>query len=460
MKLKELFNTTAFVLAMLYGVLFGVLTVGVFAIIYWMNTSFIDARAAAHLDHETRALLAVHRAQGVPGLTDAVRARSAMAGLHSHHYLLVDARQQVVAGNLEQWPDALTPADDVVEFSRTVPTPNADLPGWAEAEDEEYTVAARVTALPSGHQLLIGYSLYESSELREQSLAGLVLGSAITIALALMLGAFLGAAMLRRVDAIDSALADVMAGDLSRRIDAPSRYDEFGQLSARINLVLDRLEHLVLTLREVARNLSNDLRSPLYRLRGRLEALQDADGAPQARRSAEHGMQEIDALVTTLDELLDVARSGDGAQLALFEDLDLSALSREVSHRYTDPAQRRGLQVICHIEDRIRVRGIASLLSQALAHLLQQALAGTRPGGDVELRVERTDGSVDLSVIQRDPASAAVTSSGAAAPAEARLGAADNLELSVVGAVAKLHGARLLLETGQRGRFVRLRFSA
>lgn len=459
MKLNESMNTTAFALAVLYSTLFGVLTAGVFALIYWMNTNFIHDRARAQLDQETRTLVTIHESHGIEALAEAVRARSSVAGLLSHHYLLVDDSQGFVAGNLREWPDEVQANNGLLEFQRPVPHPAIATIDWDE--DAFYSVAARVTSLPDGHHLLVGFSLYESSELREQSLAGLMLGSATTIVLALILGVVLGRTMLKRVDAIDTALADIMAGDLGRRIAVTQRTDEFGQLTARINRVLDRQEHLVITLRELARNLSHDLRTPLYRLRDRLVEMRSAGDDSRSSRFVERGMQDIDTLVNALDDLLDVARTGEGSQLSLFEDVDLTALTREATHDCEHLARQNGVRMSCHLEDGMRIRGVTNLLSQALAHLLQHAMAGTRPSGTLDVRLEHIGDQVSLSVRQSglvSPDMAYGIESSASDPAEQAIGA-DNLALSVVGAVAKLHGARVLIASDIGTRCVQLRFA-
>ncbi|MEX2479576.1 MAG: sensor histidine kinase [Gammaproteobacteria bacterium] len=459
MKLNELMNTTAFALAVLYSTVFGVLTAGVFALIYWMNTDFILDRARAQLTQETLALVTIYESHGIEALAEAVRTRSTVAGLLSHHYLLENVSLGFVAGNLSEWPEEFDASNGLIEFQRPVPHPAIATIDWDE--DAFYTVAARVTSLPNGHRLLVGFSLYEFSELREQSLAGLIIGSATTIVLALILGVVLGRTMLKRVDAIDTALADIMAGDLGRRITVTQRMDEFGQLAARINRVLDRLEHLVITLRELARNLSHDLRTPLYRLRDRLVQMQNAEGDSRSNRFVERGMQDVDTLVNALDDLLDVTRTSEGSQLSLFEEVDLTTLTREAAQDCARQARRHGVRVCCHLEDGLRVRGVTNLLSQALAHLLQHAMAGTRPSGTLDIRLERLEDQVNLSVRQSGPMShdmAYGLESSASTPAEWVINV-DNLALSVVGAVAKLHGARLLLANDNGTRYVQLRFA-
>jgi len=329
-KWTDLLGTTAFRLALLYSLLFGVLAALVFALVYRVNTAFIETQTVQRLRSESDALLERYDQRGIEGLSEAVRVRSNVAGLVNMHYLLMGPQGEHLAGNLLEWPHDINWNLEPPRFRRSVHQPSAGALDWDQ--DEYYDVATRVVSFDEGHRLLIGIGQYEFAELREQSLAGLALGSAITILLAILIGVVLGRAVLGRVAGIDSALADIMAGNLARRISAGERPDEFRRLAERINGMLDRIEELVRSLRQVTNNVSHDLRTPLHRLRGRLEhLLLSADESDEAQRLVESGIHDIDEILATFNDLLAIAEAEAGYQAASFEDVDLTRLTDDVA---------------------------------------------------------------------------------------------------------------------------------
>jgi signal transduction histidine kinase len=459
-KLSELLETTAFRLATLYTALIGVLTAGLFALIYWMNTSFVQAQTEQRLQSESATLLARYDEGGIGALIEAVSIRSAVAGLINHHYLLIDWKGEYVAGNLLQWPEEVNAGARQVRFRQAVQLPSASAIDWEE--DEYYDVAARVSELDNSYRLLIGVGLYESAELREQSLGGLMAGSAITVVLALLAGTILGSSMVSRVRGIDSALAEIMAGNLGRRISLGSQHDEFGRLATRINLMLDRIEQLVTSLRQVTSNVSHDLRTPLHRLRGRLEQLLVSADDPRLQTRVQSGIDDIDEILAMFNDLLDIAEAEAGAQIASFEDVDMTQLTDNVAELYAAAAEDKDLGFSCRAEPGLMTPGKGSLLSQALGNLLENAIKFTPAGGHVDVCLERSRDGFDLVVADSGPGIAPCHHERVLQPFErldeARSTPGSGLGLSVVSAIAKLHEARLMLEDNQPGLRVRLRF--
>lgn len=456
----ELLDTTAFRLAMLFSALFGLLAVGVFALIYWLNTSFVEAQTAQRLSSETDALMQRYRGDGIAGLADAVQARSAVAGLVNLHYLLVDEAGAYVAGNLLRWPETLEDASNSARFRRLVQLRSSGAMDWDR--DEYYEVAARALRFPTGHRLLIGIGLYEATELREQSLAGLIIGSAGTVLLALLVGVLLGRTMLSRVRAIDSALGDIMEGDLARRINPGGRHDEFAALAARINGVLDRVEQLVGSLRAMTNNVSHDLRTPLHRLRSRLEQMLLGGDSGGREDQIESGIQDIDEILVTFNDLLAIAEAEAGAQSSGFETVDVSNLTSTVAELYAAAAEEHDLHFRSCIEPGIRTEGKGSLLSQALSNLLENAIKFTPSGGSVAVQLTAGGGGFDLVVADTGPGVPAADRERVLQAFErldsARSSPGSGLGLSVVTAIARLHGAQLRLEDNDPGLRVRLHF--
>lgn len=461
MNLADLFSTTAFRLAILFSALFGVLAAGLFVLIYYVSASFVEGQTAQRLQGELDSLLARYELSGIEGLVDSVQARSTVAGLANLYYLLEDESGNYLAGNLQRWPGDIVVGRSQTRFRRAVQLPAIGVLDWDR--DESYEVAAKTEAFPGGQRLLVGIGLYEFSELREQTLGGLLVGSIGSIVLALLVGALMGRAMLSRVQKIDSALGDIMAGDLSRRIDSGERYDEFSRLAMRINGTLERVEQLVSSLRAVTNNVSHDLRTPLHRLRSRLEQVAiGSDRSEQCAQQIESGIRDIDEILVTFGDLLAIAEAEAGTQVVELREVSIGTVVETVAELYAAAAEDRDLSFSWEVAADLNVRGKANLISQALSNLLDNAIKFTPAGGRVAVKLEGGSEGIELSVTDSGPGIPRNRRESVLEPFErldaARSSPGSGLGLSVVQAIARLHQAHLVLEDALPGLKVTIRF--
>jgi signal transduction histidine kinase len=223
--------------------------------------------------------------------------------------------------------------------------------------------------------------------------------------LALGAGLLGGAAMsrnlLRRVEQVNRTSERVMAGNLSDRVPLAGTSDEFDQLAANLNRMLDQIERLMTAMREVTDDVAHDLKTPLARMRARLELALispgDSAGQSEAIRSA---INEADRLLATFDALLSIAELEAGTRCDDTEPLDLAEVARSAAELYEPVAEENGFVLSLATEPDVRTRGVRHLLSQALANLLDNALkyAG---GGEIEIRVFHLEGQAVLEVADR-----------------------------------------------------------
>jgi signal transduction histidine kinase len=269
---------------------------------------------------------------------------------------------------------------------------------------------------------------------------------------ALGLGFLLAKGLERRLAGVSTAAQAVMAGDLTRRLPESGRGDEFDRLSATINTMLARIETLVAEVRQVTDDVAHDLRSPLSRLRQRLEAALARTREPEADAAVlEAALDELDQIMATFAALLRIARAEAGTGREGFAVLDLSALTAAVAEVYAPAAEEAGRRIDAAIAPGLQVAGNATLLRQALANLLDNALShGAGP-----IRVALRPGAV-LEVVDDGPG----------IPPEEREKVTrrfyrldrsrgtpgTGLGLALVAAIARLHGGTLTLADGPDGR--------
>jgi signal transduction histidine kinase len=274
--------------------------------------------------------------------------------------------------------------------------------------------------------------------------------------LGLVGGGLMSRNMLRRLDQINRTAADIIAGDLSRRVPVTRTHDEFDVLAESLNRMLDRIQRLMSGVREVTDSVAHDLRTPLTRLRNRLEDTLRHQGAdsPQAGE-IEAAMRETDQIITTFNALLLIAEADSGVMRGAMARIDLVPIADDMAELYAPLAEESGVTLEIKPAGATVIEGNSSLISQALANLIDNAIKYTPQGGHIAVSTTMTPQGADLTVAD----------TGAGIPAEqrahvierfVRLESSRNspgtgLGLSLVAAVARLHGARLTLDDNAPG---------
>jgi len=272
----------------------------------------------------------------------------------------------------------------------------------------------------------------------------------LILLLGLLGGALMSRNMLQRLDAINRTSGEIIAGDLTRRVPRTGSGDEFDTLAENLNRMLDRIERLMKGLREVTDSVAHDLRTPLNRLRNRLEesaARLTASGTQAGE--IERAIAETDQLIGTFNALLLIAETDAGTTRAAMTVLDLQSVAADVLELYEPLAEERGVTLTL-APGNVAIEGNRSLIAQALANLVDNAIKYTPEGGGVRIGTNVGEKSVELSV----------TDSGPGIPLEDRARVVDRfvrleasrhspgtgLGLSLVAAVAHFHNAELALE--------------
>ncbi len=461
MQLIRLFRTSAFRMAALSMVVFGVLAVVLLGFIYYATIDLIDRETNNVIEAESKGLVEQYSLFGLRGIARVIRHRSENLKEPGAIYLLVNTDFEPVIGNLIPWP-----AD--AEGAPLTPPENGE---WihfsvSRGEGEEKTarqMRARVIDLPIGYHVLVGRDIGERERFREVMRAALTWSVAITLMLAFLGGLLLSRQMLRRVDTIAKISRQIIDGDLTQRVSVRGTGDEFDRLSANLNEMLDQIERLLIGMRAVTDSVAHDLGAPLTRLKNRIEMTLRGNPDLDAYRSTlQNTIKETDHIRSTFDALIDIARAE--ASTANFEmkPLDLAELAAELLELYEPVANERDLRVESSLPPCALVLANRQTLAQALTNLLDNAIKYTPVGGAVRLELTTDAERVRLTLEDSGPGIPAADreqvlrrfvrlEKAAAAPGT-------GLGLSLVAAVAKLHRAKLELGDNQPGLRVTLTF--
>ncbi len=448
MTIARLLRTSTFRLSLLYVVLFGASVLLLLAFIYWTTVRVIDSQTSDTIEAEVRGLAEQYRARGIRQLVAVIGERSGPYGDPDSVYLLADPGLRKLAGNLSAWPREAAGAEaDWVEIAAT----------RASGEEAHGSIRARTFVLPGGFRLLVGRDPRGRADFEDLILESLGGALGITLVLGLLGGLVMSRRMLRRVDAVRETGQRIVRGDLSRRMPVTGVGDEFDRLSITVNEMLDEIETLMTGLRTVTDSVAHDLRSPLTRLKSRLElALREGPTDEQGHRAAlERAIAETDAILRTFATLMEIARAESGKTGITLTPVDLRAVVADMVELYAPLAEEKGLAIDAALENTGEVFGHGQFLSQLVANLLDNALAYT-PEGRIGVSLARESaGAVRLTV----------EDSGPGIPPEerervlqrfvrldaSRTGGGSGLGLSLVAGVATLHRAELALDESPFG---------
>ena len=454
-RLPRLWRTMAFRLSVLYAGLFVVFTGLLLLFVYRSTAGFIQNEMSDTVAIEVAGLEDQYARHGMPGLLEVVRQRSSLQYTNSL-YLVRAPNGVILAGNLSAWPDVLPDEGGWAHFQVASPTEPGSRPS---------TASAMMFTLPGNAQLLVGRDTSEIDTLRRriwQSLGWVVTGAVV---LGLIGGGLISHGAMRQIDAINRTTRRIMGGDLTGRVKRSGSGDEIDTLSANLNTMLDQIERLMTGIRQVTDSIAHDLRTPLTRLRSRIELVlirEDAD--PEVYRTAlQETITEADRLLDTFKALLSIAEAESGSRGRNFQPVNLAEVARMAADLYEPVADDKGLDLHADIRGEPVLIGKPQLLSQALANLLDNAIKYT-PAGSVTLTVEPAAAG-------RGPR-LTVADTGPGIPPEmrekvlerfvrlddARASPGNGLGLSLVDAVARLHGAVLELGSNEPGLRITLQF--
>jgi signal transduction histidine kinase len=464
----KLIRTTAFRLTLAYLLLFALFAASLLGYFAWNTRRLINEQIMTSVNAEVGEISNIYARRGLLGLGRAIANRALRPG--ANLYLVTAPNGQSVGGNIE----SLAPG----VMGTT---------GWSETFyrrfDDQDTAGHRalvnVTELSNGFRLLIGRDLEE-----RQRLFGIVAKAAqwsvlVVIVLGLGGGIFVARRVLRRIDAMTGTTQRIMAGDLSGRLPVGRSGDELDRLAENLNAMLERIEALMVGLKEVSDNIAHDLKTPLTRLRNRAEeALAKASNEAEYRAALERTIEESDGLIRTFNALLMIARAESGQARGNMDDFDAADVALGIHELYEPLAEDNGLTLHVRTEP-VRLHGNRELISQALANLVENAIKYGQPAPalqplsaeatgagavaneakdevkDVLIEACRDGDQVLLSVTDRGPG-IPEADRGHAVERFVRLEASrtqpgSGLGLSLASAVATLHGGALKLSDAQPG---------
>ncbi len=425
-------------------VLSTLLTATVLALVYVTANRSIESETRSVVSAELTGLADEYERRGLIGLITAIERRLPSASERDALYLLTDRFGNKLVGNLKQWPEHITAGS-----------------GWVELElrraddDQLVPVSAASIRLPGRERLIVGRDAVARQQFDRVLLRSVALALGIALALSVLTGWLFTRLVFSRLSDIASTAENIVSGDLSRRMPLRGTGDEFDQVAGTLNNMLDRIEELISNLRTTSNSIAHDLRSPLSRLKQRVEALSDPEKSDLDREvDIARATGEIDHVLRVLGQLTEISRAEAGLGREQFEEVDLQQLARDAVELYEPVAADQSIRL--EVQGQAApIQGHRPLLSQALSNLLENAMRYAPENTAITIAIGEDGEMAHLSVRDQGPGVPPedlhrlqlpfVTLDPARTERNAGLG------LALVAAISHMHGGRFVARNCEPG---------
>jgi signal transduction histidine kinase len=441
--ITELWRITSFRLTVLYGSLFALAVAGLLTLVYAETARYKNGQVDQNLTDEIRAFAKEPESELLQDI--AYEIKLDLPHIYSHGLFTPDGRP--IAGNLSHAPRGL-PLDG---------KPHAlPLTGNGDLFHQEQGIRIIGQKLASGNFLVVARDLTVLDQVRQELLHGYLMIGGVILLLGVMGGVFYSLPAVRHIREIDNAARRIGAGDYSERLPLGKRNPELVVLARIVNAMLDETERLMGEVKSYSDNIAHEMRTPLTRLRGSVYRSQQQAGEDAAiRPMLDHALTQIDILLTRFRALSRISEIEGKRRRAGFSEAKLDLILRAVIDLYEPLASQGDVRLTLEIQPGSTIECDGELLIEAIGNLVDNAIKFTPPTGSVRLALEATPKGPVISISDSGPGIAPdqrkqVFQRFYRIPATLNI-PGSGLGLSMVDAIARLHGFALTLDDSSEG---------
>ena len=447
MLLAKTLTSSTFKLALIAIGTFGIIVSVIFAYVYHSTTSYVRSRSDRAIITEYQSLHDAYERGGRDGLIDAIRRRMTYRSSRDHVYLFVDPSLKQLAGNLTEWPSSPINPSGWTEYRASRPISNAT---------GQPLVRAMVETFPNGDRLLVGRDISDLDHFTAQIKLAVISSVILIFLLAAMASVLVTRRTVGRIEQINATSRAIMQTGLDQRIPLRGSDDEWDRVAENLNLMLDRIETLMGEIKQVSDNVAHDLRTPLTRMRGRLETAYHGKRVSEADQLLiGDTIADLDAVLRIFSSLTRIAQIEGQVRNDAFRNVNLVEIASEVVELYDAAAEQDGTRLTLAGDREVLVTGDRDLIFDAIANLVDNAIKHGRNFGQVVVSIENGDGGPVVSVADDGPGIPACEREHVFKRfyrlEQSRYTPGNGLGLSLVAAVARLHGARVEMRDNAPG---------
>lgn len=380
-KINNLFRSSTFRIALVYTIIFSLSVLILFSFFYWLTIDYLQRQAKLTIDAEITVLEESYRKKGFVGLRLQLAENiSRQTPGDPSIYLLTDDSYRTLIGNLDRWPAVSFDNDGWMDFKLD------------DREDDSvdiFRAMAKPVQIDNQFWLMVGQSMKDLRRVHDQLIKALVSGLFLLGGLALAGGFIMRGMITRRLDAINRTSRKIMQGDIQERIESNGTQDEFDQLAINLNDMLDEIELGINNVRRVSDNIAHDLKTPLARIKNRLEELRiQVSGDAKSKTMVNQITIQADRLLETFNALLRIGRIEASQRKQGFKKLNIVDILCDVKELYEPVIEARGQKFVFESIEKISYLADRDMLFQALINLLDNAIKFTPENGTISLKAK------------------------------------------------------------------------
>jgi signal transduction histidine kinase len=436
---SKLFRALSFRLAAVYAGLLTVTVLVLFGVTYWFATDYGAQDEINEIHVEFASILDEARGVGEARLPAIIENHMRLRKDVRAIYLLQDPAGRKIVGNI----DAMKPFVGLTILNRVL-------------DGQMRQVRAYGYQLPNGEYLIVGQDTATLRQMKALIVRAFGVGFVITVLMAILGSVIVSTAVLNRVDAVSRTARSIMGGDFSQRAPVRGTGDEFDDLAASMNAMLDRIEDLMRTMRQVSNDIAHDLRTPLTRLRQRLEhARRRVHNVEELHDALGHSIEQVDSILETFSALLRIAQIEAGGREVRNPVIDISRLLSGIVEDFSPAAEDHGQCLSAEIEPDLKAEADPELLTQLVVNLVENAIRHSPKGARITVVAKSSGTGVEFAVCDTGPGIPPEERENVLRPfyrlEASRTTEGCGLGLSLVAAIAKRHHAKLSLDDNAPG---------
>ncbi len=390
------FKSSLIRITLVYVLLFGLSVSIILGLIYWSTIVYTTNQTDENINAEIQALSAVYALEGYAGLATTLseRVRQQRPG-DSTLYLLTDHNFEPLVGNISGWPKVAYDQDGWLDFR---------LDDLLDESGGEFSARAKTFEVDNRFNLLVGQGMKDLRNLRQLVTEAMVWSLLVTLVLGVLMGYMMRRTLRSRLAAINSISREIMKGDFQKRIKTKGSGDEFDELGENLNIMLDRIENGVEGVRRVSDNIAHDLKTPLARLKNKVEELHRVFAADsQEHQALDKIVAEADGLLATFNALLRIARIEYSEKRKEFAAVAVDALLEDLLELYEPLTEEKNQRLSVVALEPVTVLADRDMLFQALANLIDNAIKYTPDDGEIEISLQDSPDGAYIEIADNGP---------------------------------------------------------
>lgn len=395
-KPRKLLHTLAFRLTLWYGGIFALSAILAFVLVYLLLVAVVQEHTDDDLEGDIEEFAVLLQRGGLERVRNEIDLEVLGEGADAVFFRMWDSTgKPVLTSDLSDWEGLESAAESQLNLN----TDDDPIIETLVLPEREYPVRSIFGVIGPGLLLQIGESMEDDEEFLAAILKGFVAVLLVVILLGVPIGWFMARRALGGVGKVTQTAVDIANGALDQRVEVSKRGDELDHLATVFNTMLDRIQGLILGMREMTDNLAHDLRSPVARIRAASEMALNNGGTEAGWEAlASDTTEECDRLLEMINTTLDIAEAESGAAKLKLSEIELPVLIEDVCDLFQTVAEDKSLALVVKAPEDCSIQGDLQKLQRVLANLLDNAIKYTNSGGKVSILLDPEDDWIRLTV--------------------------------------------------------------